>query len=773
VAHVTQEGLHRSDDGPGTDGRLALLGNSRTPTERRLITAWSERHHPGARLLDHDDPELVDQLDALGDPEVVPVRVTWVPSERDGDRRLRFADLVALRNPHRPPARLQDRIADREPDRVHVVAAEGASVSALRRRFRDQSGTLGTAEAFAAFVRGQALLAADRADRAIIGDRYKVPRLVAEQITASAHFRGEIAALAEREGRPAQELMDDATVALRELATVQSPLAIDAFRLLLSPMHARAYDVEVDLEGLERLRELNRRHALVFLPTHRSYADPLVLAEVLHDNNFPRNHLLGGNNLAFWPIGPLGKRAGVVFIRRSFGDDKVYKLAVREFLGYLVSKRFNIEWYLEGGRTRTGKLRPPKYGLLHYLATAVEDNRAEDVMLVPVSINYSRLNEIAKMAEEQGGKPKRAEGIAWLAGYMRAQVRRVGSVRIDFGEAISLRGALADAGEGSAQLEKVAFRICDGINRITPVRAASLVTFALLGTPRRALTLDQVRRILAPVIDYVAARSLPGDVQSLRSPTRLRGALDELVVAGVVSCYEGGTEPVWQIAAGNHMVAAFYRNGVVHHFLDRAIVELALLSVAGEEDSPGPEALVDAAWESALRIRDLLKFDFFFADKPHFREDLRAELARIEPDWMERTRTPQEAGALLRKSGLLVANRALRSFLDAQLVLAERLAHRDPREAIDRDAFLGECLGVGRQMLLQGRLHSAESLSQELFGSAFQLAANRDLVDPGRDAVREARLRFYEEICAVVELVEEIRQLDELLIEEVLDAEKP
>src|SRR5207237_597715 len=108
-----------------------------------------------------------------------------------------------------------------------------------------------------------------------------------------------------------------------------------------------------------RADHLERSHALVFLPTHRSYTAPLILAQVLHDNDFPRNHLLGGNNLAFWPIGPLGKRAGLVFIRRSFGDDPVYKLAVREFFGYLVAKRFNVEWYIEGGRTRTGKLRPP------------------------------------------------------------------------------------------------------------------------------------------------------------------------------------------------------------------------------------------------------------------------------------------------------------------------------------------------------------------------------------------------------------------------------
>src|SRR5207247_46314 len=148
---------------------------------------------------------------------------------------------------------------------------------------------------------------------------------------------------------------DRAAGALQEMVVVQSRLAIDLFVGFMRPLHGRAWTVDVDVPGLEALRELNRKHALVFLPTHRSYADPLVLAQVLDGQDFPRNHMLGGDNMAFWPLGPLGRRAGVVFIRRSFRDDEVYKLAVREYLGYLVSKRFHLERYIQGGRSRTGQ----------------------------------------------------------------------------------------------------------------------------------------------------------------------------------------------------------------------------------------------------------------------------------------------------------------------------------------------------------------------------------------------------------------------------------
>src|SRR5260370_35897446 len=192
--------------------------------------------------------------------------------------------------------------------------------------------------------------------------------------------------------------MERAGAALHGRVASMSPIAVALLSGALRPLHARAWEVQADTAGLERLRVLHRRHALVFLPSHRSYADSLLLADGLAAHEFPRNHVLGGDNLCFWPIGPLANRAGVVFIRRSFSGDEVYKLALPEYLGYLLAKRFNLDWYMEGGRSRTGKLRPPRYGLLTYLAEAVERGPAEDRYLVPVSITYDQLREASAMA---------------------------------------------------------------------------------------------------------------------------------------------------------------------------------------------------------------------------------------------------------------------------------------------------------------------------------------------------------------------------------------
>ena len=359
-----------------------------------------------------------------------------------------------------------------------------------------------------------------------------------------------------------------------------SPIAVDLLTGALRPLHSRAWNVQVDEAGLARLRERNRTHPLVFLPSHRCYADPLLLADVLAEHDFPRNHVLGGDNLSFWPVGPLAKRAGVVFIRRSFGDDEVYKLAVRQYFGFLLAKRFNMEWYMEGGRSRTGKLRPPRYGLLANVAEAIEQGRVDDVYLVPVSITYDQLREVSAMAAEQVGAPKKGEGVAWLARYARAQLEPLGSAYVRFAEPISLRDALARAEpDRRLALQKVAFEVCVGINRVTPVVATALVTLALLGVRDRALTLAQVRQVLGPVRSYLEERGL---VARGRTAVHRRpgcgGCSARWSAREVVTIYAGGEEPVYAIERGQHLVAAFYRNSAIHHFVDRAIAELVLLA---------------------------------------------------------------------------------------------------------------------------------------------------------------------------------------------------
>jgi glycerol-3-phosphate O-acyltransferase len=458
-----------------------------------------------------------------------------------------------------------------------------------------------------------------------------------------------------------------------------------------------------------------------------------VLAEVLAANDFPRNHTLGGDNMSFWPFGTIGRRAGLIFIRRKFGNDRVYRLAARAYLSFLVSKRFNLEWYLEGGRSRTGKLRSPMLGLLAYLVDALDDAPEHDVMIVPTSIVYDQLAEIQTMAAEDAGGTKQAESLGWVLRYAKAQRSDLGAARVRFGEPFSLRAALEHAGADN-RIEKVAFQVMDGINRATPITATSLAGYALLGAEPRAYSRVEIERILDPLLAYIAARGLPGpDVSNCRG-AGLERTLDLLTDKGVLAAYDGGAEKVWAVTPQNRSVAAYYRNGAVHHFVNRAITELMLIGLAGTGEF-GPDERRQAGLEDALRLRDLLKFEFYFPDKEQFTTELVNEMELIAPHWRELGAVPNAAVDLLRGERLLLARRTLQPFLDAQLVVAEQLVALGD-QPFEQSAFLSRALAVGKQQVLQGRIGTDDSVSRELYTNALKLAANRGLLDSDPDALQ-------------------------------------
>ena len=309
----------------------------------------------------------------------------------------------------------------------------------------------------------------------------------------SAQFAEVVEQLAERTGRPESAIRNEAETCLDELASHIDRRATAAWDRM-GRWLTRSY--VVDAAGLPGLRELDRKHSLVFLPNHRSYLDPLVLRAALAGRGFRPNYVLGGVNLALWPLSELGRRAGLIFIRRSTRDDPVYPAMLRLYLGYLLRGRANLEWYFEGGRTRTGKLRPPRMGVLKWLVDAYRANQAidpgvDDVILVPVSIVYDQQHEVSALSFEEGGGAKTPESLAWVVRFARAQSRRRGRVHVRFGPTLSLREALEEAavragsGDSSEVVPRVAFEVAHRINAATPITPSALVTFGLLDNDGR------------------------------------------------------------------------------------------------------------------------------------------------------------------------------------------------------------------------------------------------------------------------------------------------
>jgi glycerol-3-phosphate O-acyltransferase len=285
------------------------------------------------------------------------------------------------------------------------------------------------------------------------------------------------------------------------------------------------------------------------------------------------------------------------------------------------------------------------------------------------------------------------------------------------------------------------------------------VTLALLGAHDRALTLAEVRDLVAPLLEYAQARKLPSSqLEDLATLAGVDATLASLERGHVVSRHEGGTETVFSIEHGQHSVAAFYRNSAIHWFVNRAIFEIALLDTTKSEADIGP---LERAWASAFELRDLLKYEFFFSDKETYREEQKAESRLIDPKFRQKAVTIDGRRALLATAPLLLAHRVLQPFLEAYYIVADRLAAQPVDEKIDKKKLTEECVRVGRQYVLQKRLSNPECVSREVFGNALQLAANRGLLKPGGKDLAERRAAFAAELESVVKRVLEIEQLDQ------------
>jgi glycerol-3-phosphate O-acyltransferase len=581
------------------------------------------------------------------------------------------------------------------------------------------------------------------------------------QLLAAPWYVERLDKLSDELGRDPAGVRAEAAGYLREMSASLDERAVKAWRSF-SCWLMRAYDVLVDEDQIAQLRKLDRKATLAFAFSHRSYLDGMLLPEVIQANRLSPALTFGGANLNFFPMGAWAKRTGAIFIRRQTKDIPVYRFVLRAYAAQLVQNHANLTWSIEGGRTRTGKLRPPVYGILRYISDAVDEIDGPEVYLVPTSIVYDQLHEVEAMTTEAYGATKRPEDFRFLIRLARQQGERLGRAYLDFGEPLPLRKRLEELrGEESGagtEIERIALDVEHRINRATPVTPTAVVSLALLGADR-SLSISEVLATVRPLASYIAARNWTvAGAADLTNRSTIRWTLHQLVASGVVSVYDAGTEPVWGIGEDQHLVAAFYRNTAIHILVDRAIAETALL--AASETSVDGLVSPASVRDEALSLRELLKFEFLFSARVQFEKDLADEVRLIGPvEDTTKAASAAEVRRLLEQADLLLAHLVLRPYLDAYHIVADRLAaHED--ESFDEQAFLAECLEVGKQWELQRRIASAESRSMELFKTALRLARHRELVDGFEyPDIADRRRQFADEIATAIRRVNAIAEL--------------
>ncbi|MDH3303697.1 MAG: glycerol-3-phosphate 1-O-acyltransferase [Gammaproteobacteria bacterium] len=689
------------------------------------------------------------------DTLVVPVRVVWLKGLDVKGTTPRLRDLL-LGSPRRPGPMRARYILKKHPMRAKCISGRPATFEELRQRLEHRLGATPDRDQLAQFVAGQASIALDIAERRLRGSRYKVPRHVAHNLKSRREFVDALQDLSAETGRSISDLKAEADKILKELISVPQAFWLDMSYLLNRTISTLGYDKEivVDREVLQRIRRISKQHPTAILCTHKTHVDFPALNKVMFDHDFPALHTMGGVNMAFAGIGFLARRAGVIFIRRSFNDDLLYKLILRQYIGYLMEKNFPLSWAFEGTRSRVGKLMPPKYGILKYVLDAAHANDSRKLHIIPVALNYDLISDVRDYAREQSGRKKRPESLRWFLGYMRSLNKPMGKIYMNFGEPVVLDEV--PSGEDRIALAKIALQAGVEANRVTPITLASLATMLLLGSSPRALTRHELAIEIKEVVLWANARNIKITRHfEIENESELAAMAKVLVNNGMLTRYDDGPEEVYAIAPRQHGVANYYRNTTIHHFVTKAIAELALLRASTDQQAP-----LQTFWEEVNRLRDLFKFEFFYAPREAFHHEVAGELRRYAADWEEKLAQEAEfASRLLRSFRPLVAYATLTQFVEAYFVVADVAAITPPEKALQHDDCLRRCFPYGREAYLRQRISSEASIGKQLFENGYKWIENRGLAGAGDEDIAERRVQASQGLRELMHRLQQIKAL--------------
>ncbi|MCB1693405.1 MAG: glycerol-3-phosphate 1-O-acyltransferase PlsB [Pseudomonadales bacterium] len=357
-----------------------------------------------------------------------------------------------------------------------------------------------------------------------------------------------------------------------EIVSDQSYRVIRFFHVLLTWLWNKLYD-GIDVHNIDSVKDLARSHEIVYTPCHRSHIDYLLLSYVLYHNGLTPPHIAAGRNLNLPVAGPLLRRAGAFFMRRTFQGDPLYKSIFDEYLHLMFTRGYSVEYFIEGGRSRTGRTLNPRTGMLSMTMRSFLRDATRPMAMLPVYISYERIIEASTYMGELGGKDKKQESILDIFKIFGVFRHRFGRVEVSFGEPVTMGEFLDETLPGwktPASVDNAAFSVaCDAlarrlathINAAAIVNPVNLVATALLSTPRQTMEESRLKHQVE-VLRQVAA-CVPNTITTSLTP-------DEIVAeAEQITGIERRARPFGDILyapADISVLLTWYRNNTAHIF---------------------------------------------------------------------------------------------------------------------------------------------------------------------------------------------------------------
>ncbi|KAL2130008.1 hypothetical protein VTI74DRAFT_7004 [Chaetomium olivicolor] len=529
-------------------------------------------------------------------------------------------------------------------------------------------------------------------------------------------------------------------------------------QLLLRAYHQGIHVSSEEVLRLRRVAELaeKKKQSIIFLPCHRSHVDYVGLQLICYRLGLALPVVVAGDNLNFPLVGSFLQHAGAMYIRRSFGDDQLYTTLVQAYIDVMLQGGYNLECFIEGGRSRTGKLLPPKFGILNFVLDSLLSGRVEDAIVCPVSTQYDKVIETEGYVTELLGVPKKKENLAdFLTGGSSVLSLRLGRVDVRFHEPWSLRGFI---NEQLARLSKVpsnvkvdwkdmknqvvrqkllrtlGYKVLADINAVSVVMPTALIGTVLLTLRGRGVGRTELIRRVEWLIERVRAKG--GRVAHFGnaplSDVIERGL--EVLGKDLVGVVEGLAEPTYY--AVDRFQLSFYRNMTIHLFISEALVCAALYTRVKQGGGP---AIQDIPYrdlsDQVLFLSSLFRGEFIYSGEG-LATNLEKTVLGLEADNVILIERDEEGH--ITKIGLSDAERAagrenydfycflIWPFIEASWLAAVSLMGLSPPPGQNGDIWIQVSKAqdsaqlLGKTLYHQGDLSYFEAVNKETLKNSYQ-----------------------------------------------------
>jgi glycerol-3-phosphate O-acyltransferase len=591
----------------------------------------------------------------------------------------------------------------------------------------------------AAILRSEALAQIGRHHQSITGPVLKSRFELKQRILDGERLQNFLHAHADAHRMSLPEARTAAGRCIDEISADLRPNWLRFYSAIIGWILRTLFDgVTMNLDGLAAVKRMALRGPVVYIPCHKSHVDYLILSYMLYHNDLPCPLVAAGKNLSFWPMGPLFRRGGAFFIRRSFRGEVLYARVFAEYLHTVLEEGYSVEQFIEGGRSRTGKLLMPKLGLLSILLNARKNGACQDLIIVPVSIGYDRVPEEKSYLQEIEGGQKQPENVWQVVSARKFLKRRYGKVYLQFSAPLSVNDLAEPGGtplndmppkEFNEFCRRLGHRVAHAINRVSVVTPQALAAAAILNGSRDRFDLEALMAVIevyAHHLDAVGAKQADTLIldHRLAISHALHSYLQRKILESPASEPAGADAPVGFILRdAKRPLLEYYKNTCAAFFVPAAITALAILQRDAFQFSAG-DLHADVEF-----LREMFQFEFVYdGDAPPERM-WRESLDRFFEDAMlvphpSLADTFNVTSAGFRKLKLFAM--FLKTFLESYWVVLTYLRSA-PREAGDGKERIRKIAALGNRMLKTKEIDHREALSKVTYENAVEFFTSRGI----------------------------------------------